>query len=248
MANTLYRIGSADGYVDHVACADCIPDRMWIRLGGSIIGETAQPCEFCGSSAEPCAECGETMADADPISPFVCNACADPQPCDDDYVIQDGRSNDSRDHVFQNGRELFACYADVTEARIRALMDAAQFWPNVWRISDHGNAALVTMGEETDPNRAVYVSAIYWRYNDPLVVICAMDRAALIAAVETYCAEEIERESDPDADVDPDDLVTNGITQETLGSVIETVIGRGRDADESLAELIGASALCYVAR
>ncbi len=38
-----------------------------------------------------------------------------------------------------------ARYSDVKSA-VRAYMDAAQYWPNCWFLSDHGNAHLMRLG------------------------------------------------------------------------------------------------------
>jgi hypothetical protein len=48
----------------------------------------------------------------------------------------------TEDHTrwFQDGR----LYFEGDEAGLKARMDADKFWPNVWFISDHGNAHLIT--------------------------------------------------------------------------------------------------------
>ncbi len=34
---------------------------------------------------------------------------------------------------------------DNWQAAVKAYMDAQMYWPNVWRVSDHGNIELVTI-------------------------------------------------------------------------------------------------------
>jgi len=39
-------------------------------------------------------------------------------------------------------------FGDDHKAALRAYMERTQFWPNVWFISDHGNAHLITLTED----------------------------------------------------------------------------------------------------
>ena len=67
-------------------------------------------------------------------------------PVDGDYVISDCGPLGSRTHVgIVNGPTVgeFATEQDAHEY-IRALMGRDQVWPNVWRVSDHGNVSLAT--------------------------------------------------------------------------------------------------------
>ena len=61
-------------------------------------------------------------------------ACAQVEPSEDDYTTEDL-------HKFSQSRKLVLTVADGQDWRqaVRAHMDAEQYWPNVWSISDHGN-------------------------------------------------------------------------------------------------------------
>lgn len=62
-------------------------------------------------------------------------------PTEDDYVISDDRGKES---VGQYGKHLGSFDSrDEAEDFIRKQAKAAQFWPNVWTISDHGNTNLL---------------------------------------------------------------------------------------------------------
>jgi hypothetical protein len=70
------------------------------------------------------------------------------EPEDDDWVTSD--------HVTftQAGRVILSlegrdCNDSEMWAHIRAAMSAANYWPNVWFISDHGNAYLMVPPEES---------------------------------------------------------------------------------------------------
>lgn len=59
----------------------------------------------------------------------------------------------TEDHkrYFQYGRMILNLGGDVDHiAALREHMDGSQFWPNVWFISDHGNAHLIDMSETVD--------------------------------------------------------------------------------------------------
>jgi hypothetical protein len=61
-------------------------------------------------------------------------------PQEDDITIQPNGD------VYQYGKLLFEVGDDDDrDAMIRAHMDREQFWPNVWIISDHGNAEIITI-------------------------------------------------------------------------------------------------------
>ena len=50
------------------------------------------------------------------------------------------------DWYYRSGTMAFlGTFGDDEVAAVRAYMDKTQFWPNVWDISDHGNAHLMTL-------------------------------------------------------------------------------------------------------
>lgn len=64
----------------------------------------------------------------------------DTEPCEDDYILSDAGRLGSLTAVSQNGRHLGTFREeDEAEQFIRGHAQNAQFWPNVWRLSDHGN-------------------------------------------------------------------------------------------------------------
>jgi hypothetical protein len=68
------------------------------------------------------------------------------EPEEGDYILS---SNGYKTSLSIQG-EKFLCYADsMSEAElvhfIRERMVKEQYWPNVWFISDHGNARLVRL-------------------------------------------------------------------------------------------------------
>ena len=64
-------------------------------------------------------------------------------PDEDDYILSDCGPLLSRTHVSQLNK-VFTCETEAIQA-IRDDMDAAQHWPNVWRVSDHGNICPVDL-------------------------------------------------------------------------------------------------------
>jgi hypothetical protein len=80
---------------------------------------------------------------------------------------EDDITTDDHSRFYQPGRVVMTYHEDGTanylpdntphwrmlgtfkscEAALRAYMDATQYWPNCWFISDHGNAHLVDLSE-----------------------------------------------------------------------------------------------------
>lgn len=68
----------------------------------------------------------------------------DTTPDDDDYIITDCGPLGSHTHVSCNGRTIYQGPSeDAAYATIRATMRAEKFYPNVFRVSDHGNVTFV---------------------------------------------------------------------------------------------------------
>lgn len=91
-----------------------------------------------GAHILECEECCSILEDDG--SCFDCDhADAEDEPEDDDYIIQD-------DGVYQSGKLITDAteWEDCRDA-IKAHMDSEQFYPNVWILSDHGNAHLTTL-------------------------------------------------------------------------------------------------------
>jgi hypothetical protein len=83
-----------------------------------------------------CSDCGRWIEEP-------CAHETGPEP--EDYTITDTPRGGYNVGVVE-GKFLgnFPTYSDAQLA-VRADMDANQFWPNVWTISDHGNASLVQL-------------------------------------------------------------------------------------------------------
>lgn len=110
----------------------------------------------------PCTECGETECPhaADDDAPCQNDPDAEPtEPQEDDITTQDHKT------FYQSGKLVLSAGPanrwDIRhpsraylgefatcDAALRAYMELSQFWPNVWFISDHGNAHLMTLTEE----------------------------------------------------------------------------------------------------
>ena len=65
-------------------------------------------------------------------------------PESEDYIIGDEPRGYFVGVVEGKSIGHFKTYSEAQLA-VRADMDASQFWPNVWHISDHGNAELVQL-------------------------------------------------------------------------------------------------------
>jgi hypothetical protein len=115
-----------------------------------------------------CKRCGEPITED--TNDDVCDDCRqaeeDSEPTEGDYTTTDHRS--FYEHGI--GRLRFVVVEDETDKRYRlvcpetksahgiirpnleqcieAYLSATQFWPNVWWISDHGNAHLMTLRHE----------------------------------------------------------------------------------------------------
>jgi hypothetical protein len=66
-------------------------------------------------------------------------------------VIENARGRNDLDasetwYIRVNGEQL-TILAKTCEQAVRAYMERTQFWPNVWFISDHGNAHLMDLSE-----------------------------------------------------------------------------------------------------
>lgn len=70
----------------------------------------------------------------------------DSEPCEGDYILRDAPPLGSRTFVgIVDGGSLGEFESDAAALKaIRMRMETEQFFPNVWRMSDHGNLHLVT--------------------------------------------------------------------------------------------------------
>lgn len=86
----------------------------------------------CGYQSLACGTCGEVIETYD----------EEPQePEEGDLITYDHRE------IYQDGRLVLETTPETFERDVRAFMDREQFWPDVWFISDHGNAHLLSLGE-----------------------------------------------------------------------------------------------------
>lgn len=120
------------GYVG-CACRDCFD----VAVCSAALGEAHKPEDhLCGGCADAgClpddGECQRTDAYGDPDAD-------EPDTDAGDWTTDDHRT------FYQYGRAILTVPEGATETEmwiaIRAAMSAANFWPNVWFVSDHGNA------------------------------------------------------------------------------------------------------------
>jgi hypothetical protein len=78
----------------------------------------------------------------------TCEWTLEDQPAEDDiYLTDDQRTR--RPCATQSGKIILLSKDGeaIANADIIAHMERDQFWPNVWRVSDHGNLHLVNMHE-----------------------------------------------------------------------------------------------------
>lgn len=62
------------------------------------------------------------------------------EPTEDDYTTGDHRK------FYQNGKLVLDLDEDEDhKEKVKEHMEANQFWPNVWFISDHGNAHIMEL-------------------------------------------------------------------------------------------------------
>lgn len=123
-------------------------------LAECIVDVTAEhTCERCGTCGEVLSE-EERDADA-----AMCESCwrQENEPQDGDITTEDHRT------FYQDGKRVLELdetpsgryviighrgpIFNTVEAAIRAYMDRVQYWPNVWWISDHGNAHRIDLTE-----------------------------------------------------------------------------------------------------
>lgn len=66
------------------------------------------------------------------------------EPCDGDYMLSDCGSLGCMTAVSVVGGRFLGQFADEDDAMqfIHDRMADEQFWPNIWRVSDHGNVSL----------------------------------------------------------------------------------------------------------
>ena len=103
-----------------------------------------------------CGICGEVKDDPDTFywngrtgNHSQCEWTVEDQPAEDDiYLTDDLRTR--RPCATQNGKIILRSEGGepVPYADIRAWMERSNYWPNVWRISDHGNIIPVDISED----------------------------------------------------------------------------------------------------
>lgn len=69
----------------------------------------------------------------------------------DSYVNEDGEGEPEEGDITTEDHHKWYQYGKLyvtgDEDDVRAKMDEERFWPNLWWISDHGNAHLITAAE-----------------------------------------------------------------------------------------------------
>lgn len=124
-------------------------------------------CDLCMSSevnVNRTTPCGKTIGiecgcdDSHPdgkCNDLDCEDCHPVEPQEDDYTTED------HIHFYQYGKLVVTvpkvilpgfkgddCEVDDWRPHVKAHMDKEQFWPNVFWISDHGNAHLLSWGDK----------------------------------------------------------------------------------------------------
>ena len=82
----------------------------------------------------------DSLAQQDPREPFAGQEPEPSQPDDDDITTSDHQN------WYQSGK----LYFKGDEMGLRQKMNADQFWPNLWFISDHGNAHLISQEKNSE--------------------------------------------------------------------------------------------------
>jgi len=86
-----------------------------------------------------CDECFATIESAYGDPEAEQTEPAEDEPAEDDYTTSDYCT------FYQYGKLAVSTEADHWQTAIAAHMDQQQMWPNVWHISDHGNAHLLSV-------------------------------------------------------------------------------------------------------
>lgn len=147
-----------------------------IRLGDDGTLDTVLYCADCGAEFRFNFEPGPDEADgAAAYDAFVESAIEEIQDehiCEpeDDEPSEDDITTEDHEKFYQSGRLVLRYYPedgtanylpssapdwrllgtfDNCEAAVRAYMEKVQFWPNVWWVSDHGNAHLMDLTDNT---------------------------------------------------------------------------------------------------
>jgi len=115
----------------------------------------------CGLAEFPdtdcCSECEYSECDDDDEKDAACQECelnyyvslrwndADADPTEPDEDAGDIVIGQDDTSAYQYGKCIVRVdEPDELRPAIKAHMEAAEFWPNVWTVSDHGNACLIT--------------------------------------------------------------------------------------------------------
>ncbi len=87
-----------------------------------------------------CSECGSDFHYLQEVCPNCEQNRADEEPQEDDYTTTDYCK------FYQCGKLVLDLDEnDDYSLYVRAHMETEQYWPNVWFISDHGNAHLLSL-------------------------------------------------------------------------------------------------------
>jgi hypothetical protein len=128
-------------------CPDCAEKRFGLSPRG-FIAEDATDGE--GNSVGVIAPWDEWYNIGEGFQTLSCGTCGvviethdeEPhEPCEDDLVTYDHVK------VYQYGKVVLETTPDRFAQDVLAFMDKEQFWPNVWFVSDHGNAHLLNVSE-----------------------------------------------------------------------------------------------------
>lgn len=125
MTYTRYIVEDADGNEAHAAAFEqseyTEARELAQRIGGKVVAHEYE------------------WADSELVDDFT----------ESDEPDEDAITSDDYQHWYQYGKLVLTIGADDDHtAALRAYMDRAQFWPDAWIISDHGNAVRLTIDME----------------------------------------------------------------------------------------------------
>jgi hypothetical protein len=130
-------------------CPDCAIERFGQQEGRSWAREDATDNE--GNGVHPVFASDEWWNPGEGNQTLACTDCGrelDYHTEEPDEPEEGDLTTENFCEWFQNGRKVLVCETEQWATEVKAYMDKDQFWPNVWWISDHGNAHLLNLQNE----------------------------------------------------------------------------------------------------
>lgn len=137
---TCWQIEKVEGFGARLSAPGYLDCTEW-----SVFETEEEAKTYLAETYDLCPDClGELDEDC------VCHECNPPE---DNEPIEGDITSSDHVHWYQYGKLVLTTAdpndkhtpADDYKAQLAAFMNREQYWPNVWWISDHGNAHLITM-------------------------------------------------------------------------------------------------------